>query len=416
MAYYKFKETDIFFNRIEAFPKKRFFVFNSKVLLANQSQIVGAFTGSVPNVPPGFVNLYELNVDRPSGSTGRMIGAVEDQKYIYPFITKNGNLMSFRTISTSSFNTDYAYGDIISSSYPLSASITREYFTASTDRPNEATHIGALKNTLNYYKYVSDYYAFSASFGNKGVDALNLISIPSIFYGSSMKRGTVDLKFYITGTLIGELKDENQNGELIQVGPAGSNGSGSKAGVVLYKEGFLVLTGSWKLFPDGDTSPAELDYEDDGSSIASSWLFYGVGANDGIPADPATPLSTTRASASYDLVFSGSSYVPVTTMLATAPRGELNYSNNPTYINLKQQNALMFRSSSIAYRENSKQKIKNTVKSPYTDPTGSYKPQTFISRIGIFDEDKNLIAIAKVATPVKKTEERDLTFKLKLDF
>jgi len=141
-----------------------------------------------------------------------------------------------------------------------------------------------------------------------------------------------------------------------------------------------------------------------------------VGANDGIPADPATSLSTTRASASYDLVFSGSNYVPVTTMLATAPRGELNYSNNPTYINLKQQNALMFRSSSIAYRENSKQKIKNTVKSPYTDPTGSYKPQTFISRIGIFDEDKNLIAIAKVATPVKKTEERDLTFKLKLDF
>ena len=27
----------------------------------------------------------------------------------------------------------------------------------------------------------------------------------------------------------------------------------------------------------------------------------------------------------------------------------------------------------------------------------------------------NLVAIAKLATPVKKTEERDLTFKLKLD-
>ena len=34
----------------------------------------------------------------------------------------------------------------------------------------------------------------------------------------------------------------------------------------------------------------------------------------------------------------------------------------------------------------------------------------------IYDKDKNLIGIAKVATPVKKTEERDLTFKLKLDF
>ena len=63
-----------------------------------------------------------------------------------------------------------------------------------------------------------------------------------------------------------------------------------------------------------------------------------------------------------------------------------------------------------------KQLIKNTVKSPYLDPTGSYEPQTYISKVGIFDKDKNLIGIAKVATPVKKTEERDLTFKLKLDF
>jgi hypothetical protein len=38
-----------------------------------------------------------------------------------------------------------------------------------------------------------------------------------------------------------------------------------------------------------------------------------------------------------------------------------------------------------------------------------------VSKIGIYDEDMNLIAVAKLATPVKKTEERDLTFKLKLD-
>jgi len=49
-------------------------------------------------------------------------------------------------------------------------------------------------------------------------------------------------------------------------------------------------------------------------------------------------------------------------------------------------------------------------------PTASYKPQTFISKVGIFDKEKNLIGIAKIATPVKKTEDRDLTFKLKLDF
>jgi len=38
-----------------------------------------------------------------------------------------------------------------------------------------------------------------------------------------------------------------------------------------------------------------------------------------------------------------------------------------------------------------------------------------LSQIAIYDENKNIIAIAKMATPVRKTEDRDYTFKLKLD-
>ena len=39
-----------------------------------------------------------------------------------------------------------------------------------------------------------------------------------------------------------------------------------------------------------------------------------------------------------------------------------------------------------------------------------------INKIGLYDENKNLIAIAKVATPVRKLETDEYTFKLKLDF
>jgi len=74
MAYYKFKNSDIFYNRIESYPKKEFFIFNSSVFLDNQSKIQGQNVNSVPNVPPGFVNLYELNVDRAATTTGRTIG------------------------------------------------------------------------------------------------------------------------------------------------------------------------------------------------------------------------------------------------------------------------------------------------------------------------------------------------------
>ena len=147
--------------------------------------------------------------------------------------------------------------------------------------------------------------------------------MPSIFYGSSIDKGSIDLRFYLTGTLIGRLRDENKNGELIQVGPYGSTGSGSVAGVVLYNEGILLLTGSWSLEDNG------LDYTNTDTATKSSWLYYAVGAQDGIPAETDTSLS--RLSASYSLEFNGTNYVPVMTMLAHAPRGQLNYSSNPTF-------------------------------------------------------------------------------------
>ena len=67
------------------------------------------------------------------------------------------------------------------------------------------------------------------------------------------------------------------------------------------------------------------------------------------------------------------------------------------------------------YLEDAQKPIANIVSSSYSEPSASFKKQTYISKIGIYDENKNLIAVAKVATPVKKTEEREYTFKLKLD-
>jgi hypothetical protein len=397
MPYYKFDESDIYYSRIKARPKKQFFIYNSTIFLDNQSQITGAFTSRVPWQETGFVSINEINVDR------------APSQLVYPFIVKNGTLASFRSISTASFDLDYGYGDTITGSYPISASISRELFLeTSTTRDTGSNKILALKNTLNYYTPVSRHYEYSSSLQNKAFQAVNMINIPSIFYGSSVDKGSVDLRFYLTGTLIGRLRDENKNGELIQVGPYGSTGSGSVAGVILYNEGLLLLTGSWSLEDNG------LDYTNTNTATKSSWLYYAVGAQDGIPAETNTALS--RLSASYSLEFDGTNYVPVVTMLAHAPRGQLNYSNNPTYLDLSAGSKFVFHSSSMSYAENSAQKIKNTVSSSYTFPTGTYKPQTFISKVGVYDENKNLIAIAKVATPVKKTEDRDLTFKLKLDF
>ena len=107
-------------------------------------------------------------------------------------------------------------------------------------------------------------------------------------------------------------------------------------------------------------------------------------------------------------------------MLTHAPKGQINHSNNPTFIKhitnssgeLAEQTAL---SSSKAYIEDPRMSLTNVVSASYNEPSASFKKHTYISKIGIYDENKNLIAVAKVATPVKKTEEREYTFKLKLD-
>ena len=70
---------------------------------------------------------------------------------------------------------------------------------------------------------------------------------------------------------------------------------------------------------------------------------------------------------------------------------------------------------SHGYIENPGFKIKNTVKSFYNDTNAEYSDITYISKIALYDEDRNLIGIAKLATPVKKTPERDFSFKIKID-
>ena len=111
--------------------------------------------------------------------------------------------------------------------------------------------------------------------------------------------------------------------------------------------------------------------------------------------------------------FSGSSEVPVMTMFAHAPKGHLNYSNNPTFLSYGQEQ--IHRTSSQVYEERSTRSIVNTVSSSYSDYSSSFKRQVYISRVGIYDDSKNLIGVATLSNPILKEEDQDLAFKIRLD-
>ena len=69
-----------------------------------------------------------------------------------------------------------------------------------------------------------------------------------------------------------------------------------------------------------------------------------------------------------------------------------------------------------SFVENDKIAIKSTVESPFVSGSANFEKETYITRIGLYDKEKNLIGIASLANPVRKTENREYTFKLKIDF
>ena len=411
MSLKKFGRNDILLNTMKAHPKCEFFIFNSQINYNNIPAQSGAFSAQVRNVPPGFISLYEYNIDKITGSVTGIHS--RDNSYIYPFITKGSARASFRTAVSTTTPDEWSTGDAnktLYGAYPLSASITREYITTPSASSGTYTkHYLSLRNRLNFYGARSIHYKVSSSYGNKDTQTLNLISIPSIFYGTTIQTGSLSLKWYVTGSLVGELRDVKQNGELIQVTTSSNSAlpdnSSSVAGVVLYDEGIILLTGSWALSADELTLGA--------SAVDSNpkWIYFGAGAQDGVTT---TALSDdTFSSASFNLSFRGTTETQVVTMFAHAKRGEINYSNNPTFIKYGQD--LLKLTSSHVYEENSERLLANTVSSSYNEYSASFKRQVYISKVAIYDDHKNLIGIATLANPVLKEEDQDLAFKLRID-
>ncbi len=317
----------------------------------------------------------------------------------YPFLTKDSSLTSFKTVSTTGYMSE-VYGSVQSGSYPYSSSISVDYLYQIDTNVRNRYKLYALQNSLKNYVNYSPHFAYSSSYGSKAYQEMTLISIPSIFFGSSINPGSVELSYYYSGSLLATIKDIKKNGELIQT--FGSSGSGSVAGVVMYHEGFIILTGSWSI---NDSIVDTYIYDPTIAASNPKWVYWGSGLNRAEILNP---------SSSYDLNFEGVNYIYNLTMLAHAEKGDLNHSNNPTYVT-KQNSGSFFTYSSSSYIENTKLEIKDTTKYPYDYSSSQVEKQTFITKIGIYDQNKNLIAVAKTSKPIRKTDNRDFTFKLKLD-
>ena len=385
---HSFGPDDILQNRMITRPKFDLVMYSGSAYINNDGDTLGQ------NITTGTVNLYEYNVDRNGVS----------QQLIQPYVMKDAGLVFRNNLLTKTQYQNLPAGAQITGSYPMTASITRQYFEAVTypfpDGTNAAKdayvtarkELISLQNTMNYYRYISNSYAYTGSYISGTV---NMLQIPSIMFGEQIKKGTVSLKFYYTGSLIDEAQDLKQNGELIStMGGA----SGSTVGVILYNEGFLLLTSSVSISSNKDKYTPGATIHD------ASWQYFGA-------------YTTGLATASlFSVSYEGTQKIPTTTMFATAQPGDLNNSLNPTFISSSDADWKARTSVSDAgYVEPQNTSIKNTIKSQYCNYEDQFQKQTFITEVGIFDKDKNLIGVAKLANPVEKKETDNYTFKLKLD-
>lgn len=444
MSLRKFGPDDIILNTMRTYPPVKFFIYSGSIYYNSLPNRSGTVTDNLLAVTGGALSLYEYNVDRNITDIalvdvlGKTIATqTADATSIYPFVVKSSAGEYIRTTQAGGISSaeDYANafeaGDVIAGIYPLTAAISREYMAANhSPTPAENAlppaagtynkHYYALKNRLNHYAYLSEHFKVMSSYEDgwdKSVEPLNLISIPSIFYGSRIREGSVSLKWYVTGTLAGELRDTKRNGELIQVGGTteamvshdadtspGRPPDPMVAGVVMYNEGFILLTGSWSLCSN------TMKLIPGAAATTPAWVHFAAGAQEGTDADP---TATSYLSASFEINFEGQNDTQVYTMFAKANRGRVNYSNNPTFL---QSGSNLFQyTSSTTYEENPNRLIKNTVSSSYPGYAAPFKRQVFISRVAIYDDNRSLIGLATLADPVLKQEDEDYTFKIKLD-
>ena len=268
------------------------------------------------------------------------------------------------------------------------------------------------------------------------------IGFRRLFSRDAIKRETFAMKFYQSAAYYptsGEAKDDlpnisvtsesgsaiytdvgsSQNKEQEQGGAVGnivdSSDTSRTVGLLFYDRGCAVfdlnkiLSGSQVC---SGTIAAMTDNTFEGACATGETI---IGTSSGRTGnDSATFIPDFLVSASIDNVldhlastrFSSGSLTAVTFQNVTninstlffcrASADEFNYSSNPTYAN-KTSGLLNVYSDADA-------------------DGGTESPFSFVTSVGLYDANNNLLAIAKLSRPIEKNGEKDLTFRVRLDF
>ena len=428
-ASFKFKKDDVFLSYLQANPKFKIHFFLNRAKINSGLDTDSQYDSNV-------ISVYEYEHEGFDVTPFLEKASSKPIHFFNDDLTKNSG---WEPLTASSEYTS-SYTDVTSSllkNYIIKNSSTDEAdIIDGVSSQLTLDKLGALYNIYNYYNYLSPYFDFNKYIAiNKGLtrkgktypepinDYVSLIEVPRLYRGNKVKEGSLRLSFYYTGSLVAAAEDVYKNGVIYETT---GNNVGEAIGTILYPEGIIFITASYALnndstIKDGYLSPVTT------ASISTDWVDrprwgHFMSYQSYITSSTDVNLSKyAPASSSYTIEFKGETLVPTYTMMAHADKNDLVWSNNPTFVEKKQihdgktyNDIYVSSTGSKHYEENELISIKNIVSSSFIH-SESFSPTTHISKIGVYDEEGDLIAVANLATPVKKTTEQDYTFKLKLD-
>jgi hypothetical protein len=156
-------------------------------------------------------------------------------------------------------------------------------------------------------------------------------------------------------------------------------GTGDGLGVVFYQAGIAVITAS--VF---NTGPA---------GIISDFNAE-PGAGNQTTAQALTGSSITGSINAFrhrisNISFNNTTEINSTVYFCRAPANKFNYSTNPTYVT------------------GSKIRVKNVA---------SDNPVSYVTTVGLYNSANELLAVAKLSEPLKKSVDNELTIRVRLDY
>jgi hypothetical protein len=164
----------------------------------------------------------------------------------------------------------------------------------------------------------------------------------------------------------------------------------TKVGLLYYQAGVAVLTASVMLGKATDSVNAVVSGGVGGASAAVHFTPSGQTINQAL-----TDVSISGSCDSFrhrinDIDFNNTTELNSTIYFCRAGHNEFNYSSNPTYIDSASQ--IRVKNSSLD------------------------QPVAYATTVGLYSADNELLAVAKLSEPLKKTPDTELTLRVRLDY